>query len=109
MKFGVELYHEIGFLFMRQRPMQPGDFEYESFTVLEQRGHRVERIDSKQLRERFPAWNSERYPDGFLDLEAGYAESGRAVADINPVGEIARCGIARKCKVPRIWMKRAIG
>jgi len=79
-KFGVELYHEIGFLFMRQRPIQPGDFEHESFTLLEQRGHRVERIDSRQLRERYPAWNSERYPDGFLDLEAGYAESGRVVA-----------------------------
>jgi glycine/D-amino acid oxidase-like deaminating enzyme len=79
-KFRVELYHEIGFLFMRQRPIQPGDFEYESFTLLEQRGHRVERIDSRQLRERYPAWNSERYPDGFLDLEAGYAESGRVVA-----------------------------
>src|SRR2546423_13119965 len=81
-KFGVELYHEIGFLFMRQRPIQPGDFEYESFTLLEQRGHRVERIDSRQLRERFPAWNAERYPDGFLDLEAGYAESGRVVATL---------------------------
>jgi glycine/D-amino acid oxidase-like deaminating enzyme len=81
-KFGVELYHEIGFLFMRQRLMQPGDFEYESLTLLEQRGHRVERIDSRQLRERYPAWNSERYPDGFLDLEAGYAESGRAVATL---------------------------
>src|SRR5438128_2867957 len=79
-KFGVELYHEIGFLFMRQRPIQPGDFEHESFTLLEQRGHRVERIDSTQLRERYPAWNSERYPDGFLDLDAGYAESGRVVA-----------------------------
>src|SRR5881394_4610802 len=41
-EFGIELYHEIGFLFMRQRPMQPGDFEYESFKLLEQRGHRVE-------------------------------------------------------------------
>jgi glycine/D-amino acid oxidase-like deaminating enzyme len=79
-KFGVELYHEIGFLFMRQRPIQPGDFEYESFTLLEQRGHRVERSDSTPLRERYPAWNSERSPEGFLDLEAGYAESGRVVA-----------------------------
>ncbi len=79
-EFGVELYHEIGFLFMRQRPMQPGDFEYESFKLLEQRSHRIERISSKQLLERFPAWNAERYPDGFLDLEAGYAESGRVVA-----------------------------
>jgi glycine/D-amino acid oxidase-like deaminating enzyme len=81
-EFGIELYHEIGFLFMRQRPMQPGDFEYESFKLLEQRGHRVERINSKYLRERYPAWRAERYPDGFLDLEAGYAESGRVVATL---------------------------
>jgi glycine/D-amino acid oxidase-like deaminating enzyme len=79
-QFGVELYHETGFLFMRQRPMQPGDFEYESFKLLEQRNHQIERINSKQLLERFPAWNADRYPDGFLDLEAGYAESGRVVA-----------------------------
>jgi glycine/D-amino acid oxidase-like deaminating enzyme len=81
-EFGVELYHEIGFLFLRQRSMQPGDFEYESFKLLERRGHRIERISSKQLCERYPAWNAERYPDGFLDLEAGYAESGRVVATL---------------------------
>jgi glycine/D-amino acid oxidase-like deaminating enzyme len=81
-EFGVELYHEIGFLFMRQRSMQPGDFEYESFKLLARCGHRIERISSKQLLERFPAWNAERYPDGFLDLEAGYAESGRVVATL---------------------------
>jgi len=81
-EFSVELYHEIGFLFMRQRSMQPGDFEYESFKLLERRGHRIERISSKQLLERYPAWNAERYPDGFLDLEAGYAESGRVVATL---------------------------
>lgn len=79
-EFGLELYHEVGFLFLRQRPMEPGDFEYESFRLLEQRGHRIERMNSDKLRERFPAWCAERYPDGFLDLEAGYAESGRVVA-----------------------------
>src|SRR3982074_2490565 len=29
-QFGLELYHETGALFLRQRKMQPGDFEYES-------------------------------------------------------------------------------
>jgi glycine/D-amino acid oxidase-like deaminating enzyme len=82
LEFGVELYHEIGFLFMRQHPMQAGDFEYESFKLLERRGHRVERINSTQLHQRYPAWNAERYPDGFLDLDAGYAESGRVVATL---------------------------
>src|SRR5256885_16218557 len=32
-EFGTELYHEVGFLFLRRRPMQPGDFEYESFKL----------------------------------------------------------------------------
>jgi len=79
-EFRVELYHEVGFLFLRQRQLQPGDFEYESLKVLEKRGHKIERIDSAKLRERFPAWTAERYPDGFLDRQAGYVESGRVVA-----------------------------
>ena len=79
-KYGVKLFHEIGFLFLRQRAWRPGDFEYESFTRLEQRGHKVERLDSRQVRERFPAWNAERYPDGFVEYEAGYAESSRVVS-----------------------------
>ena len=79
-EFGVQLYHEVGFLCMRQRPMQAGDFEYESLRLLERRGHRIERVNSDYLRRHFPAWNADRYLDGFLDFEAGYAESGRAVA-----------------------------
>src|SRR5437660_11165172 len=49
-EFGVELYHEIGFLFIRQRLMQPCDFEFESFKLLEQRGHRFQSIRSKHMR-----------------------------------------------------------
>ena len=81
-EFSDELYHEVGFLCMRQRPMQPGDFEYESLRLLERRGHRIERVNSDYLRRHFPAWNADRYSDGFLDFEAGYAESGRAVATL---------------------------
>jgi glycine/D-amino acid oxidase-like deaminating enzyme len=79
-EFGVELYHEVGFLCMRQRPMQAGDFEYESLRLLERGGHQIERVNSDYLRRHFPAWNADRYPDGFLDFEAGYVESGPAVA-----------------------------
>ena len=79
-EFGVELYHEVWFLCMRQRPMEAGDFEYESLRLLERRGHRIERVNSDYLRRHFPAWSADRYRDGFLDFEAGYAESGRAVA-----------------------------
>ena len=81
-EFGVELYHETGVVFLRQRPMRPGDFEYESCKVLEKRGHKFERIDSARLRERFPAFNPELINDGFFDAEAGYVESGRVVATL---------------------------
>ena len=64
-------------MFVRRREMQPGDFEYESFKILGQRGHKIERVNSARLRERFPAFNAELYQDGILEVEAGYAERDR--------------------------------
>jgi glycine/D-amino acid oxidase-like deaminating enzyme len=81
-EFGVELYHETGVMFVRRREIKPGDFEYESLKMLQQRGHKVERMNSGQLWKRFPAWNPELFRDGLLEVEAGYAESGRAVAEL---------------------------
>jgi glycine/D-amino acid oxidase-like deaminating enzyme len=81
-EFGIELYHETGVMFVRCREMKPGDFEYESFKILQQRGHKVERMNSAQLWRRFPAWNPELFRDGVLEFEAGYAESGSAVATL---------------------------
>src|SRR5256886_3344526 len=79
-EFGAQLYHEVGVMFVRRREMEPGDFEHESFKSLERRCHKVERMNVPQLWKRFPAWNPELYRDGVLEIEAGYAESGRAVA-----------------------------
>jgi len=81
-QFGEELYHEVGVMFVRQREMQPGDFEYESFKILKSHGHKIERMNSARLWKRFPAWNPELYRDGVLEPEAGYAESGRVVSTL---------------------------
>ena len=81
-EFGIELYHETGVMFVRRREIKPGDFEYESFKTLQQRGHKVERMNSAQVWRRFPVWNPELFRDGVLEFEAGYAESGRAVATL---------------------------
>ena len=67
-------------MFVCRREMKPHDFEYESFKILKERGHKIERMNSAQLWKRFPAWNPELYHDGVLELEAGYVESGRVVA-----------------------------
>src|SRR6187399_2433520 len=79
-EFDVPLYHEVGDMFLTQAEMQPGDFEYESLRIFEKRGRNFERITSTKLRQRFPAWNAERYTDGILDADGGYAESGCVVA-----------------------------
>ena len=81
-EFGTQLYHEVGVMFVRQRGLKPGDFEHESFKTLERRGHKIERMNSARFWKRFPAWNPELYRDGVLELEAGYAESGRVVATL---------------------------
>jgi glycine/D-amino acid oxidase-like deaminating enzyme len=81
-EFGTELYHEVGVMFVRQRKIEWGDFEHESLKLLEKRGLKVARMDTPQLWKRFPAWNPELYKDGVLEIEAGYAESGRAVATL---------------------------
>jgi glycine/D-amino acid oxidase-like deaminating enzyme len=78
--FGTKLYHEVGVMFVRRTKMEPGDFEYESLKLLEKRGLQVARMNTPELWKRFPAWNPELYRDGVLEIEAGYAESGRAVA-----------------------------
>src|SRR5262249_53137209 len=90
-EFGTELYHEVGVMFVRRQKMKAGDFEHESFKTWEKRGHKVERMNVPQLWRRFPAWNPELYRDGVLELEAGYAESGRAVATL--IGRAKSLGV----------------
>lgn len=91
-EFGTQLYHEVGMMFVRREPMKPGDFEYESFEVAKTRGGRLMRLDARTIRERFPAWNGIEYQDGVLEMEAGYAESGRVVATL--VDRAQQMGVA---------------
>jgi len=51
--------------------MKPGDFEYESFQLQQKRGLKVVRTSGSQFWRRFPAWDSELYRDGVLEIEAG--------------------------------------
>src|SRR5438309_6512799 len=97
-QFGTQLYHEVGVMFVRRQEMKPGDFEHESFKTLEKRGHKVERMNAPQLWKRFPAWNPELYRDGVLEIEAGYAESGRAVAMLIQRAKSAGVELREGCK-----------
>ncbi len=78
-EWGEPLYHETGFTIMSSAAMAPGTFEGDSLRLLEERGHRVERLTGAQLRERCPVWTGERFIEGYHNPRAGWAESGNVV------------------------------
>lgn len=78
-RWPAPLYHQDGFVLLSSEPMQPGGFEYESFTLLAQRGHPVTRLRDLDRSLALPEWNQDRYPDGYFNARAGWAESGRVV------------------------------
>lgn len=89
--FGQDLYHEDGLLMLSRGAMTPGGFTHDSYHMLRQRGHRLERLDGPAIARRFPAWNAELYRDGYFNTKGGYAESGRVVAAL--VAEAQKEGV----------------
>ena len=77
---GRTLYHETGFLVLAGETMRPGGFEHDSRETMESLHLDVERMDGGLLGQRFPAWTSGRYPDGYFNPRAGWAESSNVVA-----------------------------
>jgi sarcosine oxidase / L-pipecolate oxidase len=91
-EFGEELYVNTGVLMLGRNPMRPGSYLYESFELLRSEGHQLDRLDSDELRRRFPAWNADVYVDGFFGPRGGYAQSGRIVAKL--ANKAQRMGVA---------------
>jgi glycine/D-amino acid oxidase-like deaminating enzyme len=81
------LFHETGVTFLSRTPMEPGTFEYESYTMLVGRGHPLERLDATAIAERFPAYKPGALVDGYFHPRGGWAESARVVAKL---AELAR-------------------
>ena len=79
--FGETIYHETGFLLLASHSMNGRRqvFEKASFDNLIKRGFQPERLDAIKMADRFPAFNHEKYTDGFFHKTGGFAESGRAV------------------------------
>lgn len=91
-QLGETLYHEDGILMLTSVPMAPGSYEYENYRSLQERGFEPERLDSAAIAARFPAFNANVYIDGYFHREAGYVESGRAVAAL--LERAAEAGVA---------------
>lgn len=78
-EFSETLYFEYGVTMLTTEPMRPGGYEHDSYQVAVKRGYPIERLDSAAIRSRFPAWNADRYSDGFYSPRAGWTWSGRII------------------------------
>jgi len=85
------LYHPDGFLILRRSALVPGGFEHDSFVALSQRGGALTRMTAARLAAQHPAWNAARYPDGYHNPRAGWAESSAVLA--RTLAEAAAAGV----------------
>lgn len=79
--FNDTLYHETGFLLLSKKQFDAESkcFESASLNNLLKKGYKPERINREELGKKFPAFNTDEYPDGFYHANGGYAESGRVI------------------------------
>ena len=73
------LFHETGFALLTLTPMAPGAFETLSYDTLRARGAALTRLSTETLPDHLPAFGSGRFTDGYLNPEAGWAESGEVL------------------------------
>jgi glycine/D-amino acid oxidase-like deaminating enzyme len=76
---GETIFHKTGVTMLTRQPMAPGGYEYESYHLLQKRGHHPERLTSDDIARRFPAWKGGAFVDGYYHPQGGFAESGRLV------------------------------
>ena len=102
LEWNEALYHEDGFLVLSVEKMHPGKFEYESFQLLLKRGHHPQRLNSETLKERFPAWNAEKYSDGYFNPRAGWVESAKVVEHLIQDAKAAGVSLREGLSVVRL-------
>jgi glycine/D-amino acid oxidase-like deaminating enzyme len=100
-RWGIDLYHEDGFLVMSRSAMQAGGFEHDSFHYLSSLGHALRRTDAAMLRDKHPVWNADRYVEGYLNPIGGWVESGRVIAMLAKEAREAGIEVIEHVKAPR--------
>jgi glycine/D-amino acid oxidase-like deaminating enzyme len=81
-QFGKTLYYEPGVTFFTQAPLEERTYEWESYLAAEKYGFKPQRLTMEDMRQRFPAWNTERYVDGFYNPTGGYALAGKVLTTL---------------------------
>jgi glycine/D-amino acid oxidase-like deaminating enzyme len=105
------LFHRKGFLILtREAEMPAGSFEHASFATLTKRGHPLQRVRRADLGRQFPAWNAQRYGDGYFRLGGERRGGGQARPALPAAGRChPRARAVRRVPRPRVQGPRRPG
>lgn len=80
-RLGGDLFHRTGLLVATRAPFDERPFERATFARLAAT-HGLERLEGAAVRERFAAFGTERWVDGYFNPAAGWVASGAAIASL---------------------------
>ena len=93
-RWGRDLYHQDGLLFLSSGPLEEESFEGHSYRTLSEEGWSPERLGSEEIATRYPGWNADYYIDGYFNQRGGWAEATAVVSLL--AGEARARGICVK-------------
>jgi sarcosine oxidase/L-pipecolate oxidase len=80
-RLGGGLFHRTGLLVATRAPFDERPFEQATFARLAA-SHGLERLEGAAVRQRFPAFGTEDWVDGYFNPAAGWVDSGAATAGL---------------------------
>ncbi len=100
-------YHQVGLLLLSKGEMKTGDFEYESFHLLRNRGYSLVRLQEPQLQERFNWSRNKNYVDGYFNPRSGYADCVVVNRQLYEMSLSYRVNFQENTQVDSLWKNKS--
>ena len=103
----IPAYHEVGLLFLSKQEMRAGDFEYESFHFLRNRGYSLVRLRERQIQQRFTWSCNKNYVDGYFNPRSGYADCLVVNRQLHELGKSMGVSFRENTQVERLLIDKS--
>lgn len=100
-RLGGGIFHQTGLLVATRAPLAERPFERETYQDLSAR-HELERLEGEAVRERFEAFGTELWVDGYLNPSAGWAASGAAIGGLARLAQLEGVELRENVRVESV-------
>ncbi len=82
-QFGLDLYHQVGFLLLTPSHLESSGFEWNCWTSLVEAGFDPVRMDLGRLAESYPEFNHQWFSDGLYHARGGFALASATIKNLH--------------------------